>query len=215
MQIHNLFEQSSAMHLYLAELRDKSIQTDRERFRQNLQKLGFIMGYEISKSFEHEEQNVITPLGTATAQISKEQPVIIAILRASLPFFNGFMEVFPQADGGFIGAYRIEGAKDVEVQTDYIATGSLDNETVILVDPMLATGKSLVDSIKILTKRNSPKEIHIASVVAAPEGIDFISQNSKFPTHLWTCAIDERLNEHSYIVPGLGDAGDLCFGPKI
>lgn len=215
MQIHNLFKQASAMHLYLAELRDKSIQTDRERFRQNMQKLGFIVGYEISKSFEHKKQKVITPLGTATAQISKTQPVIVAILRASLPFFNGFLDVFPQADSGFIGSYRVKEAKEIEIKTDYVATGPLDNETVILVDPMLATGKSLVESVKILTTANSPREIHIASVVAAPEGINYLLKNLTVPSQLWTCAIDEKLNDHAYIVPGLGDAGDLCFGQKI
>lgn len=216
MEIHNLNVQSSAMHLFLAEMRDHTIQKDRERFRQNLKKLGFIVAYEISKVLPYEEQDVFTPLGKAKAKISQIQPVIVAILRASLPFFNGFLEIFPQADSGFIGAFRIsESKKELKVQTDYIATGSLEGETLILVDPMLATGTSLMDSIALLTEKQTPKEIHIASVVAAPEGISYISNRLSIPSHLWTCAIDEKLNKDAYIVPGLGDAGDLSFGPKL
>ena len=216
MLIHNLHEQSSAMHLFLAELRDKTIQKDRERFRQNLKKIGVLIGYEISKVLKYEEQDVYTPLGIAKAKIASEHPVIIGILRASLPFFNGFLEIFPQAECGFIGAYRISETKsNIKVQTDYVASGVLEDEVLILTDPMLASGTSIVDAIELLQKNGKPREIHIASVVAAPEGINYINDRIKTPVHLWTCAIDEKLNDQAYIVPGLGDAGDLSFGPKI
>lgn len=216
MNIHNLSEQPSAMHLFLAELRDHTIQKDRERFRQNLKKLGYLMAYEISKSLPHEEHDVFTPLGKTKAQLSKLQPTIVAILRASLPFYNGFLEIFPQADSGFVGAYRLsESAEELQIKTDYVATGSVEDAVLIMVDPMLATGKSMLDTINLLKKAGEPRTIHIASVVAAPEGIDYIGRNLSKETHLWTCAIDEKLNDQAYIVPGLGDAGDLAFGPKI
>ena len=216
MEVHNFDNTSSSINLFLAELRDQHIQKDRERFRQNMKKIGMLMAYEISKSLPSEEKEVFSPLGMAKTKIISVQPVIIAILRASLPFFSGFLEIFPQSDSGFVGAYRISETSDnVDVRTDYIATGRLEGETLIIADPMLATGNSVVKAIQLLTKNGQPEKIHIASVVAAPEGIDYISKNLPSETSLWTCAIDKKLNEHAYIVPGLGDAGDLSFGVKI
>lgn len=215
MDVHNLYESSSAIHLFLAELRDHTIQKDRERFRQNMKKIGMLMAYEISKTFPFEEQPVFTPLGTSKAKISTIQPVITTILRAGIPFFNGIIEIFPQAEAGFIGSYRLpEEKEDVKVETNYIATGPLEGEVVIIADPMLATGTSIIDAINLLLAKGRPKEIHIASVVAAPEGINYLAEKLPAPSHLWTCAIDEKLNPQAYIVPGLGDAGDLSFGTK-
>lgn len=215
MDIHNLYERSSAIHLFLAELRDHTIQKDRERFRQNMKKIGMLMAYEISKTFPFEEQQVFTPLGSSKAKISTIQPVITTILRAGIPFSNGIIEIFPQAEVGFIGSYRSsEGKENVNVETSYMATGPLEGEVLIIADPMLATGTSLFDAINLLMSKGKPKEIHIASVVAAPEGINYLAKNLPVPSHLWTCAIDEKLNPQAYIVPGLGDAGDLSFGSK-
>lgn len=215
MEVHNFAKDASAINLFLAELRDRHIQKDRERFRQNMKKLGMLLGYEISKSLPAEEKEVFSPLGMAKTNINSVQPVLIAILRASLPFFNGFLEIFPQADGGFVGAYRIEGKDKLEVQTDYVAAGQLEGQTVIIVDPMLATGNSVVNAIKILGQNGMPEKIHIASVVAAPEGIEYLSKNLPTEITLWTCAIDKGLNDQAFIIPGLGDAGDLSFGVKI
>ena len=215
MDVHNLYEQSSAIHLFLAELRDHSIQKDRERFRQNMAKLGMLVGFEISKIFPFEEQEVFTPLGTAKAKISTVQPVIISILRASIPFYNGLMEIYPQADSGFVGSFRATDEKEnIRIQSDYLATGIVEGEIIIIADPMIATGKSVIDAVNALKPKGTPKEIHVASVVAAPEGIKFLSGKLPASSHLWTCAIDKKLNSKSYIVPGLGDAGDLSFGPK-
>lgn len=215
MDVHNFSESSSAMNLFLAELRDRHIQKDRERFRQNMKKLGVIMAYEISKSLPSAEQEVFSPLGMTKTKLISVQPVLVAILRASLPFFSGFLEIFPQADSGFVGAYRLENADDLQVKTDYVAAGKIKGESLIIADPMLATGNSVVNAIKILSKNGAPSQIHIASVVAAPEGIDYLSKNLPDNISLWTCAVDEKLNKNSYIVPGLGDAGDLSFGEKI
>ncbi|UII21851.1 uracil phosphoribosyltransferase [Fulvivirga ligni] len=196
-------------------MRHKDIQKDRLKFRNNLKRLGMIMAYEISKSLQYEATQVTTPLSDTSIDLINSRPVIIGILRAATPFLDGFMEVFDTSDVGFIGAYRVEDGDEIEATLEYKATNSLDNKTVILVDPMLATGKSLLTSVNTLAMSGKPSHIHIAAAVAAPEGIDYISQNLKMDHTIWTAAVDEKLNEQAYIVPGLGDAGDLCFGPKL
>lgn len=172
------------------------------------------MAYEISKSFEFDEKSVNTPLAQAQSMLIKEQPVIVGILRAAIPFYNGFLEIFDEADGGFIGAFREEG-DEIKINMGYCAAPKLEGRTVIIADPMLATGKSLVQTIEMLLNNGTPSHIHIASVVAAPEGIDYISDSLKIKSTIWVYALDEKLNDHAYIVPGLGDAGDLCFGEKL
>lgn len=199
----------------LKELRDKSIQQNQVRFRKNVEKLGSILAYEISKKLQYHEEKVITPLGESTVQVLNRQPVLVTVLRAGLPYFQGFLEIFDQADCGFVGAYRKEGAQDVSIDLNYVATPSLEGRDVILIDPMLATGKSFVKSVVTMLPFGKPAHIHIAALVAAPEGIVHIKQNISIPFSIWTCALDERLNEHAYIVPGLGDAGDLCYGEKV
>ncbi|SFA88902.1 uracil phosphoribosyltransferase [Algoriphagus aquimarinus] len=197
-------------------MRDIRIQNDRMRFRRNLERMGEIMAYEISKSFEYVSEVIETPLTSSSALNPIEQPVIISVMRASLPFYHGFLNYFDQADSGFIGAFRDESEPgEITVQLGYHASPSVEGRTIILADPMLATGKSLVESIQSILSYGTPKHIHIASVIAAPEGIEYLSKNISCSYSLWLGAIDDKLNHQSYIVPGLGDAGDLAFGPKL
>ena len=206
---------NSIANKYLSEIRDLDIQGDRMRFRKNLNRLGFLLGYEISKCLNFETQVVTTPLSSVKIDLPTDDIVILTIMRAGLPFQEGFMDVFDGADAGFIGAWRDDEGEKIEVELNYLATGDLTNKTVILVDPMLATGKSLVKTVDKLLAHGKPKHLHLAAAIAAPEGIDFLATNLKIEYKLWTCAVDEKLNEKSYIVPGLGDAGDLSFGEKL
>lgn len=211
-----LSDTPSLANRFLREMRDVRIQTDRMRFRRNLERMGEIMAYEISKSFEYCSEVIDTPLTTSSALNPIEQPVIISVMRASLPFYNGFLSYFDQADSGFIGAFRDESqAGEITVQLGYHASPSVEGRIIILADPMLATGKSLVESIQSIFSYGTPKHIHIAAVIAAPEGIEYLVKNISCSYSLWLGAIDEKLNHQSYIVPGLGDAGDLAFGPKL
>jgi uracil phosphoribosyltransferase len=213
-----LEKNNSVANHFLAELREKNHQNDRLKFRKNLERLGEIMAYEVSKTLTFREVDVETSLGTKRTGLIQEQPVLIAVLRAALPFYQGFLNFFDKADSGFIGAYRKEEENNhegVEIEYLYQATPDIKNKILILVDPMLATGKSIVKTIENLQAKGNPQHIHIVSVIAAPEGIRYINENVKVPFKLWICSLDERLNEKSYIIPGLGDAGDLCFGNKI
>jgi len=207
----------SVANQFLLELRDKNIQQDRMRFRKNLERLGEILAFEISKSFEYKEVKVETPLAIASAKIIISKPVIISVLRASLPFYQGFLNMLDQAESGFIGAFREEKTDgDITINLGYKASPSLEEKEVIIADPMLATGKSIVKTINAILVYGKPKRIHIAAAFAAPEGIEYIHNNLKeIPFTFWLGTIDEKLNHLSYIVPGLGDAGDLAFGPKL
>ncbi|RAW03436.1 uracil phosphoribosyltransferase [Pseudochryseolinea flava] len=213
--VFNLSEQNSIANQFLMELRDKALQQDRLRFRKNLERLGEIMSFEISKRLTYTTKVIDTPLDKCRVNVMKEQPVLITILRAGLPFFQGFINFFDRADAGFIGAYRRETLDTVQIKFDYITSPITSGREVILIDPMLATGKSLLDSVNQIMKRGKPANIHIASLVAAPEGIKFLAEQMPMSYSLWTYAIDEKLNAQSYIVPGLGDAGDLSFGAKL
>lgn len=212
----NLSKTDSVAGVYLAALRDVSIQNDRLKFRYNLKRLGEILAYEVSKSLDYSPSDVKTPLGTAQVNLLKEQPVVIAIMRAALPFFEGVISIFDEADSGFVGAYRAPDFQTTKaINTNYIASGSLTGKTVVLVDPMLATGKSLLDAISKLEDLGEPEKWIILSVIAAPEGIANLDKHLPENSTVWCGAIDERLNEKSYIVPGLGDAGDLAYGEKV
>lgn len=200
---------------FLAELRSIEIQKDRMRFRKNLERLGEVLAYEISKTFSYEERDIQTPLATTTTKLPTEQPVIVAVLRASLPFYQGFLNFLDQAESGFIGAFRQEGEGEIKINLGYHASPSLEGKTLILADPMLATGKSFIKSIQKLLEHGTPKMIHIAAAFASPEGIEYIQANLHLPHAFWLGAIDEKLNHLSYIVPGIGDAGDLAFGEKL
>lgn len=199
----------------LKELRDKKIQQDRTRFRQNVEKLGSILAYEISKQLPYVDERIETPLGISAISVLSEQPVLVTVLRAGLPFFQGFQYFFDQADSGFIGAYRKENGEDIAINLEYLAAPDLSGKQLIMIDPMLATGKSFVKSIEALVSHGKPAHVHLATLVAAPEGIAFLKEKLQLPYSIYTCALDEKLNAQSYIVPGLGDAGDLCYGEKL
>ena len=211
-----LSEQNSIINRFIAELRDVSIQNDRARFRRNLERIGEIAAYEISKTLPYHTKDFTTPLGVAPMDVPSEQPVVATILRAGLPLHQGVLNYFDHADNAFISAYR-KHHKDgsFEISLEYVASPSLDGRIVILTDPMLATGQSLVAVLNQLHLEQKPKEIHIAVVIAAPEGIAFLEENLPENCHLWVAALDEKLNDKKYIVPGLGDAGDLAYGSKL
>jgi len=213
--LFNLSEQNSLANHYVSELRDKRIQGDRPRFRRNVERLGQIMAYELSKHLPYRQTSVDTPLGTSSIPLLSEMPLLVTVLRAGLPYFQGFLDYFDHCDCGFIGAYRREGGNEVSINLDYLATPSVQGRCVIMIDPMLATGKSFVRSVEALTQHGAPLHIHIVSLIAVPEGLNFIAANLTLPHSIWTCAVDDKLNNQFYIVPGLGDAGDLSYGPKI
>jgi uracil phosphoribosyltransferase len=210
----NIGEANSIANQFLIELRDNSVQQDRLRFRRNVERLGEIMAYEISKKLNYTQRKVETSLGSLSIG-APNSPVLITILRAGLPYFTGFQNFFDHSECGFIGAYRKEGGSEITINLDYMASPSLNGKTIVLIDPMLATGKSLIRSINELFKNGQPNHIHIATLIAAPEGITFVQKELMNNYSLWTFAVDEKLNEQSYIVPGLGDAGDLSFGDKM
>ena len=214
-----LNEQTSIANHYLAEIREVAQQQDRMRFRTNLERLGEIMAYEISKKMPYVSSEVQTPLAKSSIELMGQQPLVVSILRAGLPFFQGFCRIFDKADAGFIGAYRAPhtSAQDLSVDMDYLSLPEVEGRPLILVDPMLASGKSMVKSLEAILKRGKPAHAFLVSVIAAPEGVDYVQKKmgTEHPFSLWTCALDEKLDERAYIVPGLGDAGDLAYGPKI
>jgi len=209
-----LTQENSIASYFLAQLRDVNVQKDSMRFRRNLERLGEIMAYEISKTLPFSAQKVQTPLAETTANLPTEFPVLATILRAGLPFHHGFLNYFDASESAFVAAYRIEKSHDLEIQVDYLTSVSLENKILLLVDPMLATGKSLALTYQAMLRYGTPRETHIAAAVASPEGIAHMQQ--ELPNvKLWLGAVDEKLNEYAYIVPGLGDAGNLAYGAKI
>lgn len=214
--VHILGNKNSLVDQFIGEMRDVNIQGDPLRFRRNLERLGEIFSYEISKKLEWADREVTTPLGTAMVPNLVEQPVLATILRAGLPLHNGMLNYFDRAENSFISAYRKhhkDGTFDVHVE--YLACPSLQDKTLILCDPMLATGTSLVLSYKAMLKRGIPKHTHIVSAVASNEAVDYVKKHMPSNITIWIAALDEELTAQSYIVPGLGDAGDLAFGEKI
>lgn len=214
MKVRNLGEVHSIASQYLAELRDPARQKDRFLFRRNLTRLGQIMAYEISKELTYVSRTIPTPLGTKDTAVPLMDVVLLTVLRAGVPFLEGFQQVFDQADTGFIGAFRVEGAAELKIQAGYVAVPQLEGKHVILLDTMLATGKSLAEVLRLLSGHGQPSHLYLASVIAAPEGVAHLRDIVKQPASLWTFAIDECLNKDYYIVPGLGDAGDLSYGEK-
>jgi uracil phosphoribosyltransferase len=212
--VTNLSETNSVAQHYLSELRDVFIQQDRQRFRKNLERLGAIMAYEISKTMKYQTATTKTPLGTATHALLEQQPVLITILRAGLPYWSGFQQIFDRADSGFIGAYREEKGK-IMIHLDYAAVPPMNNRDLILIDPMLATGKSLVDTVRKIQEKGTFRSVQLAVLIATPEGIGHVQHELGDEIRIWTFGVDTALNSKSYIIPGLGDAGDLCFGEKI
>lgn len=211
-----LTEHCNIAHHFIAELRDIRIQRDGMRFRRNLERVGEIMAYEISKTMRYRPRVTETPLGFAHMQELVMQPVLVPILRAGLPFYQGFLNFFDQAPSAFIGAFRGEHAADFSfrVEMRYIAAPDLNGRELLLIDPMLATGKSVLLAAEALKQCGTPEKIHVVSVIASRQGADYVRENLP-DAFLWTGALDEELNQKFYIVPGLGDAGDLAFGEKI
>jgi uracil phosphoribosyltransferase len=207
---------NSIANQFIAEMRDVNIQQDSMRFRKNMERLGEILGYEVSKTLSYQTAIVQSPLAEASTNLLTEQPVLVAILRASLPFHQGFLNVFDRAENAFIGAYRGKHRPDetFDIQMDYLASPDLSNKTIILIDPMLATGKSLVKSYEALLTYGKPVRTIIAAAIAAPEGLQFLQQQIP-EADFFIGAVDEKLNHKFYIIPGLGDAGDLSYGGKI
>ncbi len=216
MEIINFDETPSLVSQYMAELRDITVQNDPLRFRHNLERIGQIMAYEISKTIKYKKEEIATPLATAQCNVIEEQIVLGTIFRAGVPFHQGFLSYFDKAQNAFVSAYRKYKEKEnFDIFIEYIASPRLDGKTLILADPMLATGASMELSYKALLTKGNPAKIHIASVIDSKAAVDYIK--ATFPadrTTLWIGAIDNEINSHSYIVPGLGDAGDLAYGVK-
>ena len=216
-RVHNLSLQHSVFNQFMSEMRDVNIQTDKLRFRRNLERAGEIIAYEISKSLRYVGRAVTTPLGVSECSVLAEQPVLATILRAGLPLHQGFLNIFDQAENTFISAYRIhhDDSDDFDVEVEYLASPDLQDKTVILGDPMLATGSSMVLAYKALLERGTPAQIHIATVIASEQGVRFVQETLPPETLIWAGVIDPELTSRSYIVPGLGDAGDLAYGDKM
>jgi len=213
-QINNISEQSSVLNQIIYELRDKDIQLDRMRFRMNLQRCGNILAYEISKELTYEPKEVTTVLGQLEMDLLTQEPVLVSILRAGLPMHEGFLQVFDKADNGFISAFRQHTAgKGFIVKVEYMALPPLEGRELILVDPMIATGQSIVQSYKSLCEAGIPERVFIAGVVASEEGLAYVQRHIP-KARIYVAAVDKELTAKSYIVPGLGDAGDLAFGEK-
>lgn len=187
------------------------------RFRGNMERLGELLAYELSKSLQYAPKQIKTPLGVSTVNVLKEDPVLVTILRAGIPFFQGFLNYFDKAASGFIGAYRAmhDHNEGFNINMEYLAVNDISQKELIIVDPMLATGKSMIKSISTLMKYGKPGHIHIVTAIAAPEGIDYIKKELSYQFTIWAAAVDEKLNDKAYIVPGLGDAGDLSYGAKL
>lgn len=209
-----LSDKNSIANNFIAELRDKGIQKDAMRFRKNMERIGEVMAYEISMDFSYKPVEIQTPLGTSVVNLPESQPVLTTILRAGLPFYQGFLNFFDKAENAFIGSYRKpNGDGSFEIKTDYVSTPKIEGKILIIADPMLATGRSLIEACTYLTKLGKPKAIYIASIIASAEGIKNIEENLP-EVKIYTAAIDKVLNEKKYIIPGLGDAGDLAFGER-
>lgn len=213
--LHRLFESNSILNQFIAEIRDIEVQADRLRFRRNMERIGEVFAYEISKYLSYEEQDVETPLGIAKCNLPSDRIVLATILRAGLPLHNGLLSFLDMADNAFISAYR-QHHKDgtFEIKMQYKTSPSIEDAVLIISDPMLATGASMQQTIQAMLDHGTPKQIHIVVAIASSNGINYIRRH--YPNaHLWVAAEDEELTAKSYIVPGLGDAGDLAYGSKL
>ena len=218
MQIVDFSKSNSVINQYMSELRDKSYQKNRLLFRHNINRIGEMIAYGVSKTLDYKPKTVTTPLGTLDIPLPKDDLLIATVLRAGLPFQEGFLNVFDHAENAFVSAYRMYTNREhteVGVHTEYLATPSVRGKTLIVVDPMLATGGSMAASIEALMKTGKPKHVHIACVIAVPEGLEVVKKVLPDDSMIWCAAIDPGMNEHKYIVPGFGDCGDLCYGEKL
>ena len=217
MQIHNLSENNSVLNHFLAQIRNIDVHGDSMRFRRNIERIGEIMAYELSKELHYKNVAIQTPLGIKQTTAINDPLVLCSILRAGLTLHQGFLNYFDDAENGFISAYRHHTNNDdyFEIKVEYQAVADINNKNLLLLDPMLATGQSIVAVFNQLMERGSPKEIHIAVVIATPEGIAHLEEQLPENCHLWIAALDDGLDAKNYIVPGLGDAGDLAYGIKL
>lgn len=223
MKVINLQETNSLLGQFMKEIRSVEIQHDPLRFRRNIERIGQVMALEISKALPYKAEAVQTPLGTAMVNTIDTPIVLGTIMRAGLPLHQGFLEFFDRAENAFISAYRkegnmVDGNAEIEIVSEYLAGPNLDGKTLLLVDPMLATGMSMEVAYRaLLQSHGTPKAVHIACVIGTEQAVEYLKQNMPEGVEitLWCAAIDPKLNEHKYIVPGLGDAGDLCFGEKL
>ena len=216
MKVHNFADSPSLVSQYLAEMRNRNLQTDRMRFRRNLERVGEIMAYEISKTLKYKNEPVSTPLGVeAICQEIDQELVLATIFRAGVPFHQGFLRYFDNAGNAFVSAYRKYKEKEnFDICIEYLASPCLDGKTLILCDPMLATGASMELSYRALLTKGTPAKVHVASVIASRHAVDYMESVMPQDSELWVGVIDDEINSHSYIVPGLGDAGDLAYGEK-
>ena len=218
MKVINLSERNSVLQNFLREIRDVDIQKDRMRFRRNIERIGEVMAIELSKELNYQTTEVQTPLAKTTVETISDELVLATILRAGMPLHQGFLNIFDHAENAFLSAYRrVNAAGELEIVAEYMAAPAIDGKTLIVVDPMLATGMSMVVGYLALLKHGKPKHTHLCCTIATPQSIDYMRQmlNDSDDITLWCAAIDPVLNEKKYIVPGLGDAGDLCYGTKI
>ncbi|WNW01070.1 uracil phosphoribosyltransferase [Tenacibaculum sp. HL-MS23] len=217
MKIHHLATEKSILNKFLAEIRNVDVQKDSLRFRRNIERIGEILGYELSKELSFENKEIKTPLGAMSIETPVNDVVLCSILRAGLTLHNGLLNYFDDAENAFISAYRHHPNNDEEFEiiVEYFASPSIDGKTLLLVDPMLATGRSIVAVYEAIKKHGTPKKIEIVSVIGSAEGVAYIEEFFPEDTNLWIADIDAELNDKGYIVPGLGDAGDLAFGAKM
>ena len=217
MQVHELLKTNSIANKFIAQLRDTEIQKDRLRFRKNIERLGEVLAYELSKELEYDEKTFNTPLGKSPIDIPEDELVICSILRAGLPLHQGLLNYFDDAENSFISAYRHHPSNDenFEIIVEYLASPSLEGKTLILADPMLATGSSFANVLQALEPMGKPGKIHLVSVIGSDEGIEYLKTIFPDNSKLWIATIDHELDKNGYIVPGLGDAGDLCYGSKL
>lgn len=220
MKVINLAENPSLLNQYVKELRSVDVQKDSMRFRRNIERIGEVMAVEISRHLTYAVEQVQTPLAVAEMLVPQDQVVLGTLLRAGLPMHQGFLNMFDKAENAFISAYRKEtvgrrGETEIEIVSEYLAAPNIEGKTLILVDPMLATGLSMEVAYKALLSHGTPKNVHVACLFGTPQAINYLSENMPEDTTLWCAVIDPVLNEKKYIVPGLGDAGDLCFGEKL
>ena len=217
MIIHHLEKEDSLLNQFISEIRDRSVQTDPMRFRRNIERIGEVLAYELSKTLDYGTKVIQTPFGTKAMRTPGNKLVLCSVLRAGLPLHQGLLNYFDGAENAFISAYRYhpDGSDDFEVIVRYLAAPDLSNKTLILTDPMLATGKTLENVYEALLKHGKPRQVHLVSAIGSDPGVSHVQSIFPADTHLWIAAIDKELTGKGYIVPGLGDAGDLSFGPKL
>ncbi|MBC3758475.1 uracil phosphoribosyltransferase [Hyunsoonleella sp. SJ7] len=217
MHIHHLSKENSILNQFISEIRNIKVQKDSMRFRRNIERIGEILGYEMSKTLNYKPKTVTTPLGKTAIDVIDDQIVLCSVLRAGVPLHTGLLNYFDTAENAFISAYRHHKGhpESFEIVVEYLACPDLENKTLVLADPMLATGQSFASTFNALKSFGTPKDIHLISVIGAQKGVEYVAEHFPEQTHLWVASIDSELNDKGYIIPGLGDAGDLAFGPKL